>query len=418
MNRLLVPCMMILTSFILGLSTTQAEPARRGDLSSTAPPVVRSGDFAVRLAETLGLGFIDDEVLAQSLLAARGIAPRGGWIANYPVTPLVMGELREALINSSESGRVDVTRAEALAAFDGLALELGLAVDDLAGQGYAEAPPPGGGLPPESLPTGEPPVAGYYDYHAEPPILAYYPPPPYYYGYYDYVPYPFFFAGAYHSGFFILRDFHRVQKHRHFGHKHHGQRYHWDNYRHDRRLISNQHFDRRLGRTVRVRPDTARRPGRFAETAGRGALDGVSEANRGGTAPSDRFSSSVRRDLGARGFTSTSRGGRESETLRRFPRSSGSMGRREGFWGSPEGFRRSDARFRSSEGFRERGVSRRSESFRGGGGDSFRSLRSSEGGGRGGGGPFRSFSSGGSGGGSGRGGGFSSRGGGGGRGGR
>lgn len=33
MNRLLFPCMMILTSFILGLSTTQAEPARRGDLS-------------------------------------------------------------------------------------------------------------------------------------------------------------------------------------------------------------------------------------------------------------------------------------------------------------------------------------------------------------------------------------------------
>lgn len=124
------------------------------------------------------MGFIDDEVLAQSLLAARGIEPRAGWIANYPVTPLVMGELREALISSSESGRVDVTRAEALAAFDGLALELGLAVDHLAGQGYAEAPPPGGGLPPESLPYGEPPVTGYYDYHAEPPILAYYPPPP------------------------------------------------------------------------------------------------------------------------------------------------------------------------------------------------------------------------------------------------
>lgn len=51
MNRLLFPCMMVLASFILGLSTTRAEPAGKGDLASTAPPVVRSGDPKVSVGE-------------------------------------------------------------------------------------------------------------------------------------------------------------------------------------------------------------------------------------------------------------------------------------------------------------------------------------------------------------------------------
>ncbi len=268
MTRLLISLMIMSFILMFGATAVPAEPEPNPELSSAAPPLLRSGDFALSLAEALGLGVVSDEVEAQSLLAERGIAPRNGWFANYPVTPLVMGELREAVINSSESGRLAVTRNEALTAFDSLALDLGLAVDPSGGPAYAEAPPPSSEPPPGEAPYGEPPpaVSNYY-YGGEPPMLAYYPPPPTYLSYYDWVPYPFFYTGIPFSGFFILHDFHRIHRHHHFHHKHHRKPYAHDG-RSGRRLVSNQRFDRELGQTVRVRPRTALRAERLAATVG------------------------------------------------------------------------------------------------------------------------------------------------------
>ncbi|MBI5100452.1 MAG: hypothetical protein HZB33_01255, partial [Nitrospirae bacterium] len=69
-----------------------------GDVYSEPPPVsaplIREGAFALKLAEALGLGHPESEVEAESMLGAAGVAPRNGWIADYPVTPDIIGELR------------------------------------------------------------------------------------------------------------------------------------------------------------------------------------------------------------------------------------------------------------------------------------------------------------------------------------
>ncbi len=454
MTNLLISLTIMSIILMFGAAAVPAGPEPNPELTSAAPPLLRSGDFAISLAEALGLGAVNDEVEAQSLLASRGIAPRSGWFSNYPVTPLVMGELRESVINSSESGRLAVTRNDALAAFDSLAMDLGLAVDPSGGQAYAEAPPPGSEPPPAEAPYGGPPPPFDNSYYGgEPPILAYYPPPPAYLGYYDWVPYPFFYTGIPFSGFFILHDFHRVHRHHHFHHKHHRKHYAYDG-RSGRRLISNQRFDRELGQTVRVRPRTALRAERLAAAVGDRAPAAVAPSNSGqGSLSSFRDTSNAEssRDLrraerleranSVRGNAGEGRSFRGSELSRSETgrsralntlqerrgsndfRSSGSSGRGDRSFRSPDSFRgrgdvartpdsfrRGGDSFRSSDSFRGSGSFRSSDSFRGGGGDSFRSFRSS--GGRGG--SFRSFDSGGSSGFSGRGGGGFSRGGGGG----
>jgi hypothetical protein len=465
MTKLLIAIVAMSAWLAAGAVTALGEPEPNPEISSAAPPLLRSGDFAISLAEALGLGVVSDEVEAQSLLAARGIAPRNGWFANYPVTPLIMGELREAVINSSESGRLALTRNEALTTFDSLALDLGLAVDPSGGQAYAEAPPPSGEPPSGEVPYGEPPPAADNYYHgAEPPILAYYPPPPAYLSYYDWVPYPFFYTGIPFAGFFILHDFHRIHRHHHFHHKHHRKHYAHDG-RSGRRLISNQRFDRTLGQTVRARPRTALRAERFAVTVGDGrvgaggrrvAAEGVAAEDRAsaGTA----LSSSEQGSFSSLRDTSTpesSRALRRAERLERANEFRGNSGEGRSFRGSglsrsetgrsralstlgerrgsndfrssglpdrgdrslrsPDSFRRGGGSFRSSDSFRGSGSFRSPDSFGGGRGDSSRSFRSSGGGGGRGGGSFGSFNPGGSSGFSGRGGGgFSSRGGGGG----
>lgn len=433
MTRLLIPFLIISISFIAGPVAVGAEPDPSRKPSATAPPLLRSGDFAISLAETLGLGVVNDEVEAQSLLAAKGIAPRNGWFANYPVTPLVMGELRESVTNSSEAGRLAVTRTEALAAFDRLALDLGLAVDPSGGQAYAEAPPPGSEPPPVEAPYGEPPpVADSTYYGVEPPIMAYYPPPPAYLGYYDWVPYPFFFSGVHFSGFFILHDFHRIHRHHHFHGKHfHNKHFHKKHFGHfngsGRRLISNQRFDRSLGQTVRVRPATALRAERIAarsdrraaraEAAGRAVGGGRGVGRASVPAPvSNRGPGSALSSGGSTGGSESPRASRREERLeranairgsrderrslrssgpprgeagrtrdlnalreRRSPndfRSSGSFGRGGGSIQPSDSFRRRGDVARSSDGFRRGGDPfRSSDSFRGGRG-SFRSSDS------------------------------------------
>src|SRR5271157_138152 len=83
----------------------QAEPAKTA-LPLVAQPLIREGDFAVKLVSVFQLGAGVDEVDAENLLAQAGIAPGNGWIADYPVTPDIAGELQKAVSSAADSKKL------------------------------------------------------------------------------------------------------------------------------------------------------------------------------------------------------------------------------------------------------------------------------------------------------------------------
>ena len=173
----------------------------RSDLPPIAAPLVREGDLAVGLVSALGMGAVSDEGQAESMLGDIGITPRNGWIAGYPVTPDVLGELRKSVSDAADAGRLGMNRDEALKRLEAIAAGTGVS----AGSNSA-----GGAYGPSDY-------AGYVDdaalnsYYATegPPIYTYYAPPVPYYDLYGYVPYPFWYSGFWFPGFYVLRDFHR-----------------------------------------------------------------------------------------------------------------------------------------------------------------------------------------------------------------
>ena len=157
---------------------TQCRPFRGGGypIMSNAPsgqnnpppvkqqPLIREGSFAMKLAEALKIGEVKSEAEAESRLSSMGIAPRNGWIADYPMTSDMIGELQNAIDTAVDSGKLTMSKDEATKVFQNLMM-------DIENQ-YAAVEPP-----PVSQPYPEP-----YDY-----------PEPYYYPYYT--PYPYFFGG-------------------------------------------------------------------------------------------------------------------------------------------------------------------------------------------------------------------------------
>lgn len=165
------------------------------------PPLVREGTLAVHLQRALAAGSSDDEVEAESNLAALGIMPRNGWIADYPVTPDIIGELYKSVRNAATAGKLPMGAEEAQSRLAGVIEEMKLPVK-----------PADGGAPPRNV-APEPQAQGHLnDYYADegPPIITYYAPPAAYYQMYTWVPYPFWWGGFWLSGFFILNDFHRT----------------------------------------------------------------------------------------------------------------------------------------------------------------------------------------------------------------
>jgi hypothetical protein len=69
-----------------------------------AQPLVREGSFAMNLVEALDIGAAQNEADGESLLASVGFAPRHGWIADYPVTPDVLGDLQATVAAASDPG--------------------------------------------------------------------------------------------------------------------------------------------------------------------------------------------------------------------------------------------------------------------------------------------------------------------------
>ena len=225
---------------------------RSGETSNQLPPIsqtlVREGDFAIKLAESLKMGRPQGEAEAESMLASAGIAPKNGWIADYPLTPDIIGELEKAVGEAADAKTLSMPKNEALKALRTTAVEFELPIVAEVPEGYTESPPP---TTPEYT---EPGVIDNYYYAEGPPVITYYPPPWDYYYMYAWVPSPFWWSGFYFPGFFILHDFHTVHHH---GHGHHG-------------IVTNHIRDPRTGRISTIDP-TRRREGRTS---------GVREASR------------------------------------------------------------------------------------------------------------------------------------------
>ena len=180
-------------------------PAINGAQSGPPPvggPLVREGDFAIRLLYALNLGSTDDEIEAETRLGDVGILPRNGWIADYPVTPDILGELQRSVVDAAGSRKIPLSRGEALNRVNAVNDEFELsATPYTAGQAYGTEPPAEGYATPEDI----------NNYYAEEgaPVYSYYTPPPDYYYLYVWVPYPFWCRGFWFPGFFVLHDFHR-----------------------------------------------------------------------------------------------------------------------------------------------------------------------------------------------------------------
>jgi len=166
------------------VATTQCRPVRSGTYLSYSRPgqtqagpgasegsLVREGYFAMELAEVLKIGEVKSEAEAESKLASAGIAPKNGWIADYPLTPNIIGELHNAVGEAADSGKIAMKRDEAVKAYQDL-------VTSMESQ-RAEV---------EQPPAGQP------------------YPEPYYYPWYYYYPYPFpYYFGGYYRFHFPYR---------------------------------------------------------------------------------------------------------------------------------------------------------------------------------------------------------------------
>jgi hypothetical protein len=187
---------------------SQTEQSQTAQNSSELPPIeqqlVREGDFAVKLSAALAMGDANDEAEAENLLAETGITPKNGWLADYPVTPDIAGELRDGVIAAADAGKLFLDKEKALQEFDAILDGLGLPMVPQQAEIVDENPPE----PTESY--VEPDVVNNYYYSEGPPIVTYYPPPPTYVYLYSWVPYPFWTWGYFFPGFFILNDFHRT----------------------------------------------------------------------------------------------------------------------------------------------------------------------------------------------------------------
>ncbi len=239
-------------------------------------PLVREGDLAVDLAGALKLGTAMAETEAESALSAVGIVPRNGWIADYPVTPDIVGEIQASISDAADSGKIPVGKDAALAAFLDIINGYNMSVSAAEGQEPGETS--GDNYPEPAV------MNNYYDTEG-PPVVTYYAPPPDYAYLYTWVPYPFWWWDFWFPGFFVLVDFDR---HEH-GHGHHGHRDHGRDGGH----FSNHFRDPATGRMSRIDPTNRAQGGTFAEAgAGRAAAPSVrrgAQAILNRTAPSRQF---------------------------------------------------------------------------------------------------------------------------------
>jgi len=182
---------------IFGVLPPQHEAVSAG-LPPVAAPLVREGDYAVRLAYALRVVTTDNELEAETRLAEIGISPRNGWMADYPITPDIVAELQNAIAAAADSGRLMINRDDALRYLAEVSSGFGLSVL-----------PAQGGYPSSSVQSSpDPSIIDNYYSNVGSPVVTYYPPPSAYISFYAWVPSPFWWAGWWFPGYYILHDFH------------------------------------------------------------------------------------------------------------------------------------------------------------------------------------------------------------------
>jgi hypothetical protein len=217
MKRVLV---IVLVAAGLVLAPYAGSVNAQGSTSGRPPvgqPLVSEGEFAVELATALHLTSTHDEAAAENSLAAINIAPRNGWISDYPMTPDIIAEVRESAARSASSRSLSLSEADAARAVDSVSIAMHLPIK-VAGKKRADDSGSGSGSEYQSSPASPPPevseyetpdnVEQYYDENG-PPIVSYYPPPWEYDYLYAWVPWPFWWDEFEFGGFFILNDFNR-----------------------------------------------------------------------------------------------------------------------------------------------------------------------------------------------------------------
>jgi hypothetical protein len=234
-----------------GGSETSVSEAGAG-APDTPPPIgqklVPEGYFASRLAEALNLGTPESDAQAESLLTAVGIAPKNGWIENYPVTPDILEELAEAIEIAASSGTLAMSADDAKNALQGVVdAELGVTIS---------AEPPDQFLVLHGGDYVEPAAVNDYYYTEGPPVVTYYPPPPDYSYLYAWVSSPFWCDSFFFPGFFVLSDFDMiVVGHGHHDRDHGGHFYGKGRHHHgDRFEVTNHVFDSRTKRVFTIDP--------------------------------------------------------------------------------------------------------------------------------------------------------------------
>jgi hypothetical protein len=239
-------------------ATTKAPPIQQ--------PLVREGDFAVELVKQLNLGTTSDEAEAESILGSVGISPRNGWIADYPTTPDIMGEIQQSVSDAVDSQKLSISKNDALSRVQNAKANLDLGIR-----------PYTSGEPHEINPSAEYPetsVINNYYYDQGPPIVTYYAPPPDYYYLYSWVPYPFWWSDFWFPGYFILNDFHRAI---HFHHRTEFISNHFNDFR-NHRVFRIDPVDRFRGRTFAG--IGAPRRGRFISPGVRNGTSSIFNRNR------------------------------------------------------------------------------------------------------------------------------------------
>jgi len=182
----------------------QCEQPKNEEAPPISQPLLREGSVAVNMVKALNLGTTTEEIEAENILGEAGIAPRNGWIADYPVTPDIVGELRESVADAADANRISLKKDEALKALQDLVAENSLSIKPYtSGQTYEGGPPQC-----ENYPN----PAAINNYYADqgPPVVTYYAPPPDFYYLYSWVPYPFWWSDFWFPGFFVLQDFHKI----------------------------------------------------------------------------------------------------------------------------------------------------------------------------------------------------------------
>ena len=99
-----------------------AKLERKPVSASVEQGLVREGFFALKLAEGLKVGEVKSEAEAESKLALLGIAPKNGWIADYPLTPNIIRELRNGVGEAADSNKIAMNKDEAIKMFEDLVM--------------------------------------------------------------------------------------------------------------------------------------------------------------------------------------------------------------------------------------------------------------------------------------------------------